>query len=109
MVLLKCNYTGEEKYSRDGDEAITTTLWVASSTTFLLRYFFYRFPDTKVLLFPSLLDRNVDSWRYLLAAHPVDQLFAAATAVSIQTSRSDNGPVDRVARRKWRAESIGRR
>ena len=43
IVLLECNYTGEEKFPRDSDEGLTTTLWVDSSTTFLLQFFFYRF------------------------------------------------------------------
>ena len=47
--------------------------------------------DTKVLLLPALLDRNVNSYPHSLATHPGEQLFVSAKAVNIQASRSVTG------------------
>lgn len=47
--------------------------------------------DTKVLLLPALLDRNVNSYPHALAPHPGDQLFVSARAFNMRTSRSATG------------------
>ena len=47
--------------------------------------------NTKVLLFHSLLDRNVNRHPYSIEAYPSDQLFACVNAANIGTSCSALG------------------